>query len=548
MKRSVGLGLRHSFHNYVLENKPQVPWFEVITENYLRFDGKPKNFLREVRKNYPLAFHGVSLSIGSREPARLDYLTLLKTMVDEFQPLWISDHLCWTYHGVENSHDLLPMPFTTEALARTVEKTLKVQDFLGQKIYLENPSAYIDFAGNDFSEEDFISELCAQSGCGLLLDLNNLIVNQYNLGYQPKHYLEKIKNCDVRQIHLAGHTIKEKVRIDTHDTDISPEVLDLLPLAQKYWPDVNPMIEWDDKIPPIEYLLAQREKIQIKCEQPKPQFNEIYVNDSVVKTIDTRTNSIKSDGEKQHFFWKLLKQEDPVTIAEVQPLNLFVQDAPTPAHIGMKVYNSAYYNRLVDVLEKDFPVLRIALDELFYDVALAYIKHHPSVYDSIDFSGTNFGKFISEHNFDYTLGVDQRIISDIANFEFLNGMNFVLQDEKNQSLSVQSWDEQDWINNNLKIKSNIKILKAYCQVHSVIESVQNQGPLELPVLDVSYYVFNRESNNAFYKKISEEDFYFLKKFKEFQNFVELFGADDLKMQQALTTLLKNQNLFCFRKS
>lgn len=548
MKRSVGLGLRHSFHNYVLENKPQVPWFEVITENYLGFDGKPKTFLREVRKNYPLAFHGVSLSIGSREPARLDYLTLLKTMVDEFQPLWISDHLCWTYHGVENSHDLLPMPFTIEALARTVEKTLKVQDFLGQKIYLENPSAYIDFAGNDFSEEDFISELCAQSGCGLLLDLNNLIVNQHNLGYQPKHYLEKIKNCDVRQIHLAGHTIKEKVRIDTHDTDISSEVLDLLPLAQKYWPDVNPMIEWDDKIPPIEYLLAQREKIQIKCEQPKPHFNEIYVNDSVVKTLETKVYLAKSDGEKHHSFWELLKQEDPIAPDEVQPLNLFVQDAPTPPHIGLKVYNSAYYNRLVDVLEKDFPVLHAALDELFYDVALAYVKHHPSVYDSIDFIGTNFGKFICEHSFDYTLGVDPKIISDIANFEFLNGMNFVLPDEINPSLSVQGWNDEDWINNKLKIKSNIRIFKAQCEVHTVIESVQNDGTLEMPALELSYYMFTRENGHAFYSKISEDDFNFINKFIEFQNFVEVFGNEDSKMQQSLTTLLKNQNLFCFQKN
>ena len=156
MKSTVGLGLRHSFHGYVLENKPAVPFFEVITENYLFFDGAPRSFLRKIRETYPLVFHGVSLSIGSLEPIRTDSLTPLKRMINEFQPLWVSDHLCWTYNGQENSHDLLPVPFTKESLKRIISKTQQVQDFLGQKIYLENPSAYVDFKNNEYLEEDFI--------------------------------------------------------------------------------------------------------------------------------------------------------------------------------------------------------------------------------------------------------------------------------------------------------------------------------------------------------------------------------------------------------
>ncbi len=364
MKSTVGLGLRHSFHSYVLEHKPAVPFFEVITENYLYFDGSPRRFLRQISKNYPLAFHGVSLSIGSLEPIRIDYLTQLKNMIEEFQPLWVSDHLCWTYNGTENSHDLLPISFSKESLKRIISKTQQVQEFLGQKIYLENPSAYVDFKANDYSEEDFINELCRHAGCGLLLDLNNLVVNQYNLGYNPINYLKTIQKCDVKQIHLAGHTIKEKVRIDTHDSDISQEVLDLLPLTKQLWPEANPMVEWDDKIPPIDYLLNLRENIESKWNEAI--FSEV-ISFAAPNTADIAVNNyvpseiLVPDKEKFKSFWKIFKTDGYVKESEVQKENMLNTELPTPAHVGMNVYSSAYYNRLLEVLGKIFPVLKILL-------------------------------------------------------------------------------------------------------------------------------------------------------------------------------------------
>ncbi len=205
------------------------------------------------------------------------------------------------------------------------------------------------------------------------MDLNNLVVNQYNLGYQPVQYLEKIKNCEVRQIHLAGHTVKEKVRIDTHDCDISQEALDLLPIAQKYWPDANPMIEWDDKIPPIEYLLKQREKIQNLMELNVVASAASYESLQTNFPSTKHSKSTVSENEKHQFFWALLKSDDYVekNVTEqlqkndLESLNLLKDNCPTPANVGMNVYSSAYYNRLIEVLEKDFPVLKTILDEFY---------------------------------------------------------------------------------------------------------------------------------------------------------------------------------------
>ncbi len=540
MKSAVGLGLRHPFHGYVLEQKPAVPFFEVITENYLFFDGAPRSFLQKIRKNYPLVFHGVSLSIGSLEPVRIAYLTQLKQMIKEFQPLWISDHLCWTYNGAENSHDLLPIPFTKESLKRIVSKTQQVQDLLGQKIYLENPSAYVDFKENNFSEEDFASELCNQSGCGLLLDLNNLVVNQYNLGYDPINYLNTIKKCDVKQIHLAGHTIKEKVRIDTHDHDISLEVLDLLPTAKMFWPDANPMIEWDDKIPPIEELLILRQQIENLWGRAS-QSDVVRPAAAIPETV----NSFSGDGEKHQAFWQLLKTEDYIEESDALAANVFKDDLPTPAHIGMNVYSSAFYNRQLEVLEKVFPALKTVLDEVFSDVMLEYLGHAPSSHDSIDFMGNNLAEFIKGHKFSYSLGVDQRIVSDISAFESLKNLSLVAFADKNPPLCTKTFTEEDWLNRKLKVKSEVLTQAFNSEIHHAIEAIQNGQTPEIPEMQVTYYAFYRLGGEFTYKIISSDEFKLFNLFSNFKIFSDEVTTKSPEQVQLLAGLLfRNENLFC----
>lgn len=540
MKSTVGLGLRHSFHNYVLENKPAVPFFEVITENYLFFDGAPRNFLKNIRQDYPLAFHGVSLSIGSLEPVRLDYVTQLKKMISEYQPIWVSDHLCWTFNGKENSHDLLPIPFTKNSLERIVSKMQYVQEFLGRKIYLENPSAYIDFISNEYLEEDFIKELCTRSGCGLLLDLNNLVVNQYNLGYKPTNYLNTIKDCDVKQIHLAGHTVKEKVRIDTHDSPISQEVLDLLPLAKQFWPEASPMIEWDDKIPAIHDLLNLRDEIEHKWQASANltlNFNSDLTNPPTNKQTD--------ETENYQNFWNLLKSEEQISLAMVQNADLLKTNLPTPAYIGMNVYSSAYYNRLVEVLEKTFPVLKVALSDYFSDVMLDYLKSYPSTFSSIDFVGQDLGLFIFNTSFSFDLGVDKLILSDIANFEYTRSLAAIIPSEKNKNLIVKEFSKDDWIYKKIKLKSDVLVLILNSAANEAVSAIELNEVPEIPELKTACYVFYRNDGIVSWQKISEDCANFLNLFVKPWSFTEGVGdisADNIQKNAEL--LFENEKLFC----
>ncbi len=430
------------------------------------------------------------------------------------------------------------MPFSNESLKRTIEKIVQAQDFLGQKIYLENPLAYLDFKFNDFSEADFVNELCQKSGCGLLLDLNNLIVNKYNLGLDPINYLEKIKNCDVLQFHLAGHTIKNDVRIDTHDSDISQEVLDLIPQALSLWPEANPMIEWDDKIPSLTYLLNEQKKIQPYLDKPIKKFNSQKNQMTAKNHLDQKLDSIKHES-----FWNLLKKEDFIAANDISNLNLFETDRPTPALIGINVYSSAYYNRQIEVLTKDFPVLSKMLDELFSDVTMAYIKTYPSKYDCIDYIGQNFGKFILESNFEYSLGVDQKIISDIAYFEYLQGISAVAAEDSSQNLEMTLWTENDWLQKNIKLKRHVKINKFNSDIYPVIKAVVNETTPEIPELNECFYLFYREQKKNYTLPLTRTDYLFLENFLSWKNFASTYSENAEALQTSVKQLAEFQHLF-----
>jgi len=212
-----GVGLRPKHYSTIIESKPKVDWFEVISENYMGVGGRPRLHLDKIRQDYPIVLHGVGLNIGSVDALRADYLKKLKELASWVKPALISDHLCWTGVGGKNTHDLLPLPYTETALEHVCERVSRVQEILGRSILLENPSAYVAFENSDMSEAEFLYELCRVTGCKVLLDLNNLFVNQKNLGWNPKKYFEILPANFVGQFHLAGHSISGDVRIDTHD-------------------------------------------------------------------------------------------------------------------------------------------------------------------------------------------------------------------------------------------------------------------------------------------------------------------------------------------
>jgi len=252
-----GLGLRTEHFQQVLETRPPLDWFEVISENFMVAGGKPKHYLHEIRQHYPMVMHGVSLSIGSTDPLNYDYLRQLKTLINELQPEWISDHLCFTgAHGI-NSHDLLPVPYNEEALQHIVDRISQVQDFLGQQILIENPTSYITFKESDMSEWVFIDEMAKRADCHILLDINNIYVSARNHGFDPQDYLTGISPKYVRQFHLAGHTDYGDYVIDTHDQPIVDPVWDLYRDAVSRFGLVSTMIERDDNIPVLDDLLSE---------------------------------------------------------------------------------------------------------------------------------------------------------------------------------------------------------------------------------------------------------------------------------------------------
>ncbi len=252
-----GLGLRKPHYDDFLDGAAvPVDFVEVISENFMIEGGRPLDVLRRVRERHPVALHGVSMSIGSADGVSEDYLLRLRALVDSVEPLFVSDHLSWSRIGSFNSHDLLPLPYTEEALEIVCVNITRAQETLRRPMLFENPSSYISFAG-DIKEWEFLEAMCARTGCGLLLDVNNIFVSASNHGFDPRAYLAGVPAQHVRQIHLAGHSQGRELLIDTHDRPVSESVWSLYAAALQRVGPVATMIERDDDIPPLPELLAE---------------------------------------------------------------------------------------------------------------------------------------------------------------------------------------------------------------------------------------------------------------------------------------------------
>ncbi len=254
-----GLGLRTDHYEQVLNDRPAVDWLEIISENYMIEGGKPLHYLDRIRELYPMVMHGVSMSIGSTAPLNFDYLADLKQLIERVQPEWVSDHLCWTgVHG-RNLHDLMPLPYTEETIAHVAARVKQVQDYLGRQILLENVSSYVTYEASQIPEWEFLTAIAEQADCLLLLDINNIYVSSHNHEFDPLEYLDGVPGERIQQFHLAGHSYKDQLIIDTHDHPICDPVWFLYQQAIERFGQVSTMIERDDNIPPLEELVAELE-------------------------------------------------------------------------------------------------------------------------------------------------------------------------------------------------------------------------------------------------------------------------------------------------
>lgn len=256
-----GIGLRSVHYGHILSETPAVPWFEVISENYMGTrggsGGRPVAVLDEVRKNYPVAMHGVSLSIGSTDPLNAAYLKRLRALARRIEPMWISDHVCWTgVHG-QNLHDLLPLPYTRKTARHVADRILKVQDFLGRRISIENVSSYLSYTHSEMTEWEFITEVSERADCLILLDINNIHVSAVNHKFDAVDFIRGVPPERVAEHHLAGYSDMGTHLIDTHDHPVSDPVWALYETAVRRFGPVPTLIEWDDLIPEFSMLQKQ---------------------------------------------------------------------------------------------------------------------------------------------------------------------------------------------------------------------------------------------------------------------------------------------------
>jgi len=252
-----GLGLRIPHFEEVLSSQPNVDWFEILSENFMVAGGKPRYYLAAVAEQYPVVMHGVSMSLGSVSTLDHHYLGQLKQLVKEVKPRWISDHLCFSQVDGVNSHDLLPMPYTEEAIDHVASRIRQVQDFLGQQMLLENVSSYLSYQDSTMTEWEFYNEVCQRADCFMLLDINNIYVSARNHQFDPLDYLNAINPSRVRQIHLAGHSDYGDYVIDTHDHPVCDPVWSLYDSAIKRLGAISTMIERDDNIPALDELIKE---------------------------------------------------------------------------------------------------------------------------------------------------------------------------------------------------------------------------------------------------------------------------------------------------
>lgn len=252
-----GLGLRPQHYQEILDTNPNIDWFEIISENFINIGGKPRYFLEQIAKKYPIVMHGVSLSIGSTDKLDYTYLKSLKKLVEEIKPKWISDHLCFTGADHLNMHDLLPLPYTKQVIKHVVKRIKEVQDFLGRQILIENLSSYLTYTDNEMHEWEFLAKIANDANCNILLDVNNVYVSAYNHHFDPMDYIKEMPSERIHQIHLAGHCNKGDYILDSHDATIIDPVWELYRKTLSTIGKVSTMIERDDNIPSLTELISE---------------------------------------------------------------------------------------------------------------------------------------------------------------------------------------------------------------------------------------------------------------------------------------------------
>lgn len=424
-------------------------WFEAISENYMDTGGRPRHILEKIRQHYPIALHGTSLSIGSVDPINRDYLVRLKKLVEQIDPFIVSDHLSWSGVGGEALYDLLPLPFTEEALQHIVSRVEEVQDFLGRPILLENVSTYVTYHHSVMPEWEFLKGVAERSGCSILFDLNNLYVNSFNHQFDPMEYLKNIPGELVGQFHLAGHTDRGKFLFDTHSDHVIDKVWKLYEEALKLWGSVSTLIEWDEAIPAFETLSQEADKARKIYDIITASHLERSSAPEKLRGGSRRSFGSASLGmtlkETQLWIrdriqpWKrkaLQEGSDPFLILSPQ--------AGDPGEERMEVYASGYLARIHETLNEVYPSIRQVLgSQKFHELSFAYANSLPSKNYNLNYAGRYLEDFLKSQN----SSAEHPFLPDLARLEWFAWEAFHAFDkipvrpEDLAALAIEDWEK-----------------------------------------------------------------------------------------------------------
>ena len=391
-----GLGLRTAHYQDFLNQAQAVDWLEVISDNFLGDGGKPLKMLEKFRNQYNLAFHGVGMSIGSQQGLDLEYLKKIKTLAQQFQPMWVSDHLCWTHYKNQFLHDLLPLPYTQECADFLIRQIKQAQDILERQLVLENVSSYVQYTHSLTSEWEFLSFVAEQANCQLLLDVNNIYVSSVNHDFNPENYLNGLDPKRIQQIHLAGHSHQGHYIIDTHDAPVCEEVWSLYSKACTRFGAVATMIERDANIPALPVLIEELNRARLIFQLS--QANNSKINPSENSTIPLNSHATNAptlilENHQQLFTEIILGTED------FKAPNQFDNCGNLDPQHGLAIYHNAYRARLIEVLSDIFShTLLFCGSDYFEVLATAYVENYTPHTRSLNDYGHQFSNFLQQRH------------------------------------------------------------------------------------------------------------------------------------------------------
>lgn len=447
-KLGCGVGLRPIHYTEITQNWPAVDWFEAISENYMDSGGRPLAILEQIRSHYPVALHGVALSIGSVDSLNEKYLSRLKALVERIEPSIVSDHLCWSGAGGQHLHDLLPLPFTENSIQHVVERVFKVQEFLKRTILLENVSTYVTFKESEISEWEFLNEVARRSGCGILLDINNIYVNSKNHNFDALQYIQNISPEKVGQFHLAGHTDMGTYLFDTHSKPIIEPVWELYRAALERFGHISTLIEWDEDIPDWSRLMEERGR----AKKIYDEFSDKnLLRPSPVK-VSYHSKPLVKRGHSLEEIQKWMKSQIQPA-AGVQSQETFLN--PQGNEAGEKrlgVYAGGYLARIHEGLKEVYEaVYQVLGEEKFWKISETYAERYPSK----DYNLTWVGRHLPELLHEMPIR-NQPFLEDLARFEWLISSSFHAFDDRpfdRQELAQIPLEE--WENARLIFQSSV---------------------------------------------------------------------------------------------